>query len=372
MLYLISFAFTLFLFRAVFMFLGQYKSKKVKYIIPETNELPSISVIVPARNEENNIIRCIDALMKSDYPNDKFEVIVVNDRSTDNTGNIIELYAGKYQNLKAVHVADEKQSLNLRGKPGALQHGINKAKGEYLMMTDADCAVNPNWIKSIAGTFITHKLNLIPAFTLIQGERKFDKIQQVEWIYMHTMASAGIAFNQPLGCYGNNLSIKKDVYEKIGGYENIKFSVTEDLALLQAVHRKFGGVHYLCDKDSAVTTLPENTLIDYIKQHRRWAVGGLDLGLRAGIFVASSVGIWLAFILSLISGFYMLAAGVFIFRVVSDSSMILYSMKKLELPSRSYFWLVPSVIFFMLMELVIPTLIIDKEIKWKGQTFKKT
>lgn len=370
MLLLIFSGVGLFLIRAVFMFWGQYKSKSFN-IKSKRSDLPFVSIIVPARNEESNIERCLIALKCSDYPQDKFEIIAVNDRSDDNTALILENLRKDIPNLVPIHVTEQSANSNLKGKPGALQAGIEVAKGEYFLMTDADCSVDKSWISTIVNTFGTNDFNLIPSFTLIEGNRFFDKIQALEWIYLHTMASAGVALKTPLGCYGNNLSVKREIYEKLGGYENIEFSVTEDLALLKAVHSNYGKVHYLCDKNGTVTTYPEKTLMDYIKQHRRWALGGLALGKIAALFVITSIGIWFSILLSFIIGQPLLGIGIFAFRVLADASMIINSINRLRLKSTLYLWLIPSIVFFLLMELILPILMIDKKITWKGQTFGK-
>jgi cellulose synthase/poly-beta-1,6-N-acetylglucosamine synthase-like glycosyltransferase len=368
---IIIFGFLIFAVRAGIMYIGQSKSKEFDIGNIDDTNLPNISVVVPARNEEKNIYRCVESLMSSNYPADKFEIIAVNDRSNDSTGSLLDKLAMKFKNLKPIHLTEDNKENNLKGKPGALQAGIDVANGDYILMTDADCAVNPDWMKTLAASFINHNLNLIPSFTLIDSKNLFDKIQETEWIYMHTMASAGVALKNPLGCFGNNLSIKKEVYDSLGGYKNIDFSVTEDLALLRAVHNNYGNVQYLCDAKATVTTLPEKTLKDYISQHRRWALGGLDLGWRASVFVASSIGIWIAIVMSFVLNMPITGISLIIFRILADSSLIFSSMQKLKLPSKLYFWIIPSVIFFMLMELIMPILIINKKITWKGQTFGK-
>lgn len=371
MLFLVLAGVFLFFLRAAYMYYGQMKSKSVQ-LKEISNVLPFVSIIVPARNEEKNIIRCIEALQRSNYPSDKFEIIAINDRSTDSTQELLDNLAQKYSNLIPIHLTESSKKGNLKGKPGALKAGIEAAKGEYLLMTDADCAVNPNWIRTISERFTSNDLNLIPSFTLIEGEKLFDKIQALEWIYMHTMASAGLAMNNPLGCFGNNLSVKKEIYDSLGGYENIKFSVTEDLALLRAVHSNHGKIHYLCERDATVTTYPEKTFSDYIKQHRRWALGGLDLGFSAAFFVVASLGIWSAIILSFLSGFFALGFGILTFRVIADSTMIASSINKLKLEKSLYLYLIPSVLFFMAIELIMPFLMINKTITWKGQVFSKS
>mgnify|MGYP000919476165 CR=1 FL=1 len=368
MIYIILAAIAVFFIRTIVLSIGAYLSRKAE-IMNHDEYQPFVSVIVPSRNEENNIENCVNHLMKSDYPVTKFEIVAIDDRSSDSTNKILKNLQKKYPNIKIVEITESSKNPNLKGKAGALHEGIKQAKGEILMMTDADCEVHPNWIKTVARQFYDKKVDLIPSFTLIKGERVFDKVQAVEWLYMHTMASAGVGLKNPLGCFGNNLSIRAQTYHELGGYEKIRFSVTEDLALEQAVFKLGRGVVYLTDENATVTTLPCVDMDEYISQHRRWARGGYDLKWSAAAFVFTSVMTWLGLILSIISGEFLLLAALLITRIFGDFFLILPSMK---LVGRQHLtkWVLPSVFFFMLMELIIPPLMINPKINWKGQNFK--
>jgi cellulose synthase/poly-beta-1,6-N-acetylglucosamine synthase-like glycosyltransferase len=335
-----------------------------------TEYQPYVSVIIAARNEENNIEKSVLSVSKSNYPKDKYEIIVVNDRSTDSTENILKELQSIISNLNVLSITTDSQKKNLKGKPGAISYGISVARGEIIMMTDADCIVNEEWINSIVSEFSNNQVGLVASFTNVIGERIFDKIQAVEWAYLHTMASGGIGWNHPLGCYGNNLSIRKQAYEKVGGYENISFSVTEDLAMLQAISNSGYEVRYITKADADVDTLPTLTFADYIKQRHRWAVGGLGLGWKALIFVLSSSFLFLGLLSSILLGsamyfsFILLTRLLWDYLLISDSFRIL---KKEELIK----WIPLSVAFFMIIEPLVPFLLFKKNVVWKGQIFKK-
>ncbi len=352
------------------MFLGSLKSKRQDTIVANPTYKPLVSIVVPSRNEENNIERCIESLMQVIYPADKFEIIAVNDRSSDKTADILNNLAEKYSSLKVVHITEATANPNLKGKPGALHRGILESRGEIVMMTDADCTVPDTWVESIVNYFEDENVGLVPAFTLIKNKREFEKIQSVEWIYMHTLASAGVALGKPLGCFGNNLTIRRSVYDDLGGYENIDFSVTEDLALLQAVCKAGYKVFYPCSHETAVTTLPCADFAEYISQHRRWALGGFNLGWVVPVFVFTSFIVWLGLFIALIAGNILWLSAILFTRVFGDFSIIISSMGRLKqnhLQSR----IITSVLYFMFIELILPPLMINKKIVWKGQVFKK-
>lgn len=325
---------------------------------------------MPARNEELNIERCLQSIENNSYPLDKFEIIAVNDRSSDRTQEILEALSAKNKRIKIIKIENDEQKENLKGKPGALQAGINHASGEIILMTDADCTVNENWIETVVREFSDSSVGLVASFTHISGTKIFDRIQAVEWAYLHTMASAGVGLNQPLGCYGNNLSVRKSDFDDAGGYKSIKFSVTEDLALLQAIHKLGKRVRYLIHPKSDVYTLSCSTLREYIKQRHRWAVGGLELGWRAAIFVISSAFLILGLVTSIVTLNFIGLGFLITSRIIWDYLLIGSSFNKL-MKKELKKWIPLSVLFFIFYEFFVPFLVLSKEVKWKGQTFKR-
>lgn len=358
----------IFALRNVVFIIGSFIERRNNKEYGKRDFVQSVSIIVPARNEQDNIESCIRSISANNYPQDKFEIIAVNDRSDDETLNILHRLALEIPNLRIITIENYKSKQHLKGKPNAIHNGIEQSRYDIIMLTDGDCVVGTNWIRSIIKHFEKKEVGLLSSFTNISGRRIFDKIQAVEWMYMHTMASAGIGLHQPLGCYGNNMSFRKKDYYDVGGYASIKFSVTEDLALQQAIFAKGSKLVYLTDSDAVIDTKPCNNLKEYFKQHHRWAVGGLKLGWRAAVYVIASTSLWAGIIASLITGSYLLTAGVILCRVILDYLLILPSitiLKKYNL----HLWVFVSVVFFIVAEPIIPCLILNKKIEWKGQVF---
>jgi cellulose synthase/poly-beta-1,6-N-acetylglucosamine synthase-like glycosyltransferase len=214
------------------------------------------------------------------------------------------------------------------------------------------------------------KVGIVSSITSIIGNRFFDHLQAVEWILNQTMGSGGIGNGVPFGCFGNNLSVRADTYNKLGGYGKIKFSVTEDLALLQAVVHSGERARYYPDKDSLVFTKPCETFGEFKRQNHRWAVGGLDLGLKGWGFVAANFLIWLGIAYSIIAGDYLLLASLIATRVIGDLILITPTLVILR-EFRLFLGAIPSLFLLMIWELFIPILVIlNSEVKWKGQVFK--
>lgn len=362
-------AILLFIIRSLLIFIGARKTKRKSVEDLQLDYQPFVSIIVPARNEENNIENAITCISKSNYPIDNYEIIAVNDRSKDNTLKILDKLALSIPNLKIINISEANKNNNLRGKPGALDYGINISKGELILMTDADCEVNPKWISTIVKYFSNPKVNIVSAYTTLKGDRIFDKIQAVQWVYLHKMASAGPAFNYPLGCFGTNLAIRRNIYKEIGGYSKIPFSITEDYALLKTIMKMGGIATYITNPDAVVETNPCKSFPDLVSQLRRWGRGGLDLKWVAFFFVLSSVAVWSALLATLFSGQYLLFLILLTVRLVSDSILISQALIGIG-KSNIVKWTLPAVAFFLIMELLIPPLVFKSNIKWKDQIFK--
>jgi len=123
---------------------------KKKFSRLNDDELPTATVIVAARNEESNIKRCLNSLGMLEYPEGKLEILIVDDRSTDKTGEIIDEFISERENFRKI-IPDEPKG-KMVGKVNALATAIRGANGQIILTTDADCAVKPLWVKTIASS----------------------------------------------------------------------------------------------------------------------------------------------------------------------------------------------------------------------------
>ena len=239
----------------------------------EETDLPGVSVIVAARNEEKNILRCLESLDKLIYPEGKLEIILVDDQSTDNTGRIIDEFISDKKIFRKI--ISKKETEKLKGKTNALANGLEVANNEIIMTTDADCEVKPTWVKRTASYYFNN-VGMVNGVTTQTAFDHFSGMQSLDFIYLLIVASSTINLGNPISCIGNNMSYRKEAYDEVGGYENLPFSVTEDFNLMMAIHRleKYK-IIFPVDKDTLVTSLPCPDIKSLLHQKKRWAVGGL-------------------------------------------------------------------------------------------------
>ena len=203
------------------------------------HEKTKISVIVPARNEEKLISKCLNSLLEQDYEN--YEIIVIDDSSEDATADIIKKYAEK--NSKIIHVSARPKPKDWMGKNWACMEGYKKATGELLVYTDSDT----KYFKNVLSLAVSHLLSLnLDALTVIPKMLCFDNWTRITLpmlsTFLHTRFSA-LRVNDPSKktgyFFGSFFIIKKSVYEAIGTHEGVKHEIIEDGALGKKV--KEGG-----------------------------------------------------------------------------------------------------------------------------------
>jgi cellulose synthase/poly-beta-1,6-N-acetylglucosamine synthase-like glycosyltransferase len=242
--------------------------------------LPSVSVIIIARDEEKWLPACLHSLTQLDYPFSKLEFIMVNDRSKDRTGHIMNQFAGTYPNAKAISL--KKISSNSTGKIQGLIQAVKRSKGEILFFTDADCTVPQTWIRSLLHG-LDENTGMVGGF--LQLEMKNDKstlfshLQSIDWIYLTSMGSSWAIWGVPLSIFGNNFLIRRNLYHEIGGFQSVYGHILEDFALLRNLrNRSKSHVRIILDRKCLVTTRPAKNLSEFFTQRKRWSIGARSHG----------------------------------------------------------------------------------------------
>lgn len=201
-------------------------------------DLPLVSVIVPARNEEGKIGRCIESLLNQNYPN--FELVVIDDRSTDSTGDIIASYAARDNRIKFVKGKDAPSGWI--GKCNALAHAVGYASGDWFVFTDADTCHHPNSVADAVAYGIKNKIDLI-SFLPMQELGSFP-----ERLIMPVLLSAFLigdpfhAVNNPRDsrayAHGQYILCRRSSYLAVGGHRSVRDEIVEDHALARVFKEK--------------------------------------------------------------------------------------------------------------------------------------
>lgn len=261
---------TIFILTLIFLFITFYAiiftsfasiKKKTK-----NNYSENISVVIAAKNEAGNITGLISSLKKINYPKENFEVIIVDDQSDDDTLNILNTECAKLPNFKSVSAIDKKYY----GKKGALDLGISKTNYDNILITDADCRPEKEWLSSFS-------TNLSEGYELIFGAAPFfkkksfvNKISRFENLRSSilTFAFANLGFSYSAA--SRSLGFKKKLFEKSGGYSKTLETIggDDDLFIREAMKNN-AKVGIILEQDAFVYSKTETEWRKYFKQKFR-------------------------------------------------------------------------------------------------------
>lgn len=233
-----------------------------------------LSVIVPARNEAANIGACLKALQAQQYPVGLFEVIVVDDHSTDGTASIVAQYAA--DNLHCINLANhlEPGKIIRSYKKAALAAGIAHSSGALIITTDADCTASDTWLLHIAALYEQQHPAMIVAPVAYQpGHTVLSIFQYIDFMSMQGITVAAHQLRLGHMSNGANLAFSRAAYNAAGGYAGIDHLASGDdyLLLLKVARLLPGKIAYLKAKQAIVATLPQPSWRSFLQQRIRWA-----------------------------------------------------------------------------------------------------
>jgi poly-beta-1,6-N-acetyl-D-glucosamine synthase len=250
---------------AVLTYWQQWKRIPV-FTAPVTTPSTTISVIIPARNEEENIAALLKALEQQTYPRSLFEIIVVDDHSTDNTAAIVK-------GFHAVRLLQNADALN-SFKKKAIETGIAAAGNSLIVVTDADCIPPAEWLQTMAAFKEQQQSVFIAAPVVINCNTSAVQIfQALDFMILQAITGAVVQKQQLSMCNGANLGYEKNAFESVKGFAGIDTIASgDDMLLMYKIWKQFPGhVHYLKSPDAIVSTQPMKTWKQFFRQRIRWA-----------------------------------------------------------------------------------------------------
>lgn len=237
---------------------------------------PAISVVIAARNEEKNIVACLQSISNQTYKY-PVEVIVVDDHSTDGTKEIVSGFIRCNTN-RALSITLLGNSENSTGKKAALHQAILIAAGDWIVTTDADCIAQPGWLETISGSIRGSSRQLYSAPVLLEPALgMFQKFQQLEFISLVACGAGAIEKGNPIMCNGANLIFKKQaVYGLLHSgliQQWSRWVSGDDVFLMTAIKKRYGGnsIGFIAQNSATIYTLPQSTVDGFLRQRIRWA-----------------------------------------------------------------------------------------------------
>lgn len=348
------------------------------------NELPFISIIIAARNEERNIGPCIQSIIDQSYPPDKFEIIVTDDHSTDNTVSIIQSF--KKENIHVLNLSEYVENSVLNSyKKKSIETALQFAKGEIIVTTDADCVAPKKWIKTLVNFYKEKKPVFIALLVSFQNSlpkdsffKKFFKIfQSLDFMTLQGITGASVHKKFLNMCNGANLAYGKKIFYEVNGFAGIdQIASGDDMLLMHKIQEKYPErIFFLKSKDTVVETKPSQTLKEFMNQRIRWASKTnkyTDKKIISVLMLVYLLNAWI-FILGISSFFFAKAFFLFAISIVIKiiiELFFLYPVARFFDKQNLLWWFIPAQPFHILYTLVAGWLGTFGSYQWKGRKVK--
>ncbi len=244
---------------------------------------PMVSVIVPVRNEAQHLEKLLSQVITQSYASDRYEVIIVNDHSTDGTSSIVEeLIENSEVNLRLLNLED-----SIEGKKAALSKGISQATGEIIVTTDGDCQVDQGWLLAVVSCF-DKEIKMVFGPVAIKPNTFFGRLQMIDFAALIGTGAATWKMGMTGMCNGANLAFRKATFQECNGYEGTEQHPSgDDEFLLRKVHERYPkGVRFVKSKTAVVFTDSQPSVSTFIQQRIRWA-GKWKLHRDSGTILAA-------------------------------------------------------------------------------------
>ncbi len=306
----------------LFLFVGLFRAK-MNIAGQKLYQPVWVSVIVAARNEGDNIKRCLESLLNQNYNKDLYEVVLIDDNSTDNTLSIAESVAREYDNLRLMKTSDGGK---VTGKQRALDMGIRASKGELILTIDADCEAPQQWIEDIVREF-DPDVGLVAGYSIFKEDmrdqsllkRIFYGLQHLDQLSLYAISIGSISNGIAWTCTGNNLSYRRKLYDELGGFEALGMTGLEDNMLIQwtGQHSKW---KIKALYSSIVYTKHIRTVSGFFAQRKRWSSSNTQYRLSLVAFMV------LAYLLYLVTPFMI---GLSVFGFISYKNLLIFLSLKI-------------------------------------------
>jgi biofilm PGA synthesis N-glycosyltransferase PgaC len=223
-----------------------------------------LSVVVACHNEEQNLPVLLEHLSVQDYNHDLFEVVIIDDNSTDNTFPI----ASQYKGIKNLIVIKN----NGKGKKAAIRTGVAASNGNLIVTADADCWMGHSWLKTIACFSVENKPELIICPVALEGRAGFfQRFQELEFLSLQGITAGTASSGSPVMCNGANLAFTKEIYNRYSENLHDELNSGDDVFLLHAIKSDPGNkIMWLESAEVRVMTNTSETLNSFLRQRARW------------------------------------------------------------------------------------------------------
>lgn len=339
--------------------------------VSENSFTPKVSVVIAMRNEEDEIARLLANLESLIYPKENLEIILINDHSDDDTLNLLR--AADLDNLQVFDMPEHKF-----GKKNAISMGVDIARGDIILTTDADCSFDENWVRSMVSCFIDYNIKLVSGpvcFNKTKGI--FQYFQSLEFASLVGSGAGAIGIKNPIFCNGANMAYRRQDFLDVNDSINNHIASGDDVFLLHSIKARYSdSIAFLKKQDAIVSTNSMENFLEFINQRKRWISKTNTYQDVASVYTAylvffTNLSFIFLFIMSFFSSHFFVFFGLFYFiKLIVDFSLLS--------PVLNFFgrkdlikWIVIFELIYSFYIILIVILSLIKKFEWKGRMYKR-
>jgi cellulose synthase/poly-beta-1,6-N-acetylglucosamine synthase-like glycosyltransferase len=340
-----------------------FNRKRYTLLLPHQ---PRVSILIAARNEEHTILRCLNAIAALDYPPEKLEVLIGDDASTDATRAVVEQFIYNRPNYSCISIAENIGQT--KGKANVLAQLAKHATTDYFFFTDADIAVPAQWVQAMLSE-MREDVGVVTGITSVAGDSFWAKLQAMDWLFALGLMQVVSDLDFPVSTMGNNMLLRRQAYESVGGFEGIMFSITEDVAIFNAIIKKGWGFRNIYDRSVLALSTPAAGFSEFLHQRKRWMRGSMHLPLYMTVILilhSAYYPVLLPFFLYTSVG---MALAIFAFKLLLQSLYVHLCLRRVSQSAAWWFYIAFELYLVVSSVILIIYFFLPLNITWKGRKY---
>lgn len=335
----------------------------------------TFSVVVVFRNEADNLETLLRSFQFLEYPRDRFELIFINDDSTDDSERIVNRW--RLENGEFATTLLDNLRLSASPKKDSIARAISIAKGEFIVCTDADCKVGVSWLSTLDAHIQQTGAKMVAAPVFIgPGKKPLTRFQQLDFLSLQATTLGSFSMGKPFMCNAANFAYQKDFFKQIDGFRgNEDFAGGDDVFLLQkAVDLHPEAVSYLFHSGATVYTKAVDSVSALIGQRVRWASKAkaykAGLGEQLSLIVLAANLVLVCSVTGWATGFFSawVLLGLALLKFMPDVVLLTTASRKFEQKSRG---IIPSLLLYPLLTSAVVFFALPGKFSWKGRQFTR-
>lgn len=330
-----------------------------------TAELPRVSVLVPMRNEAANVKGLVACIKSLDYPPEKIEVLIGEDRSEDHTRQRLEQEIEKDSRFRIVSI--NRDIPGLKAKANVIAQLIPYCHTSFYFITDADVRVPKTWINALL-SYHTSSTGIIGGSTVVRVHNLWSGLQNIDWLIAQGLLFVAGSWFKTLAVSGTNMMITRTVCDAIGGYQNIPYSLTEDIGMLTAARNSgYFSINVLTREATAVIEA-QPTLASLLSQRTRWTYGALRLP-RLIVLLLLIRTLFLFFVIAIAWWNPELALAIYLSKTLIDWTFVNKVARNLDRKIAFKHFICYEAFSFLISATGLLRYLFSPKINWKGRDY---